>query len=396
MGNHRFRLSDIMPNTWFYKLRGMSRRARKSDGSQPSKAAAAAAASPKTVRSPASKVLPKRASCYFSCRTEAERFSFSPTHSKALDTQFPCEPHRNSKKRSRKKHLRTPPVKPMLVASSVSAGCRSRALKSEELLTPVPSPSETLTVRRDLYVNGEELEFDFESDDVESRLHSASCWFISSATDMDSSKNSKLDEFELESVSELKLPPILTKPSREEAKYDDKSMESNSRTDQNSILVKEQSKSKSQITNQSQKLARVSPASLRRLRMRANSPRLSSKKASNRRTATTMQQKKGLPFPSSYLVVKSSSDPQRDFRDSMMEMIVENNIRASKDLEELLACYLSLNSDEYHDTIVDVFQRIWFDLTNIKLPENLETEKYKCLEKGQVKRSVDKSTCCDE
>ncbi|XP_074568714.1 transcription repressor OFP1-like [Curcuma longa] len=355
MGNHRFRLSDIMPNTWFYKLKDMSRRARKSDGSQPSRAAVAASTKP--VPPPASKLLPKRASCYYSCRTEAERYSFSPTHSKALDTQFPCEPHRNSKKRSRKKPLRTLPVKPMLVASSVSAGCRSRALKSEELLTPVLSPSEMLTVRRDLYVNGEELELDFESDDVESRLHYASCWFTPSATDMESSKNSKLDEFELESISELKLPPISTKPVREEAKYEDKS------TDQNSIMVMEQSK----MTNKSQSQAKVSPASLRRLRMRVKSPRLSSKKASNRRTATTMQQKKGSPFPASYLVVKSSSDPQRDFRNSMMEMIVENNIRASKDLEELLACYLSLNSNEFHDTIVAVFQQIWFDLANIKL-----------------------------
>ncbi|KAJ6913382.1 DUF623 domain containing protein [Populus alba x Populus x berolinensis] len=51
----------------------------------------------------------------------------------------------------------------------------------------------------------------------------------------------------------------------------------------------------------------------------------------------------------------------------MVEMIVENNIKASKDLEDLLACYLSLNSDEYHDLIIKVFEQIWFDLTDIKL-----------------------------
>ncbi|URE08918.1 DUF623 domain containing protein [Musa troglodytarum] len=51
----------------------------------------------------------------------------------------------------------------------------------------------------------------------------------------------------------------------------------------------------------------------------------------------------------------------------MVAMIVENNIRASKDLEELLACYLSLNSNEYHDVIVKVFQQIWFDLAEVKL-----------------------------
>lgn len=69
----------------------------------------------------------------------------------------------------------------------------------------------------------------------------------------------------------------------------------------------------------------------------------------------------------SVAVVKSSKDPWRDFRESMVEMIVENNIRASKDLEELLACYLSLNSDEYHDLIVNVFKQIWFDFIHLRL-----------------------------
>ncbi|KAL3615149.1 hypothetical protein CASFOL_040810 [Castilleja foliolosa] len=64
----------------------------------------------------------------------------------------------------------------------------------------------------------------------------------------------------------------------------------------------------------------------------------------------------------SFAVLRSSFDPQRDFRDSMVEMIRERRIRRSEDLEELLACYLDLNSDEYHDVIVKVFCRIWFDL----------------------------------
>ncbi|GAU30841.1 hypothetical protein TSUD_267610 [Trifolium subterraneum] len=68
-------------------------------------------------------------------------------------------------------------------------------------------------------------------------------------------------------------------------------------------------------------------------------------------------------FSGSLAIVKSSFNPQKDFRESMVEMIVENNIRASKDLEDLLACYLSLNSDEYHDLIIKVFKQIWFDLT---------------------------------
>ncbi|KAG2241445.1 hypothetical protein Bca52824_096572, partial [Brassica carinata] len=54
----------------------------------------------------------------------------------------------------------------------------------------------------------------------------------------------------------------------------------------------------------------------------------------------------------SFAVMKRSVDPKKDFRESMVEMIEENNIRASKDLEDLLACYLSLNPKEYHDLII--------------------------------------------
>uniref|UniRef100_A0A7N0UDJ9 Transcription repressor n=1 Tax=Kalanchoe fedtschenkoi TaxID=63787 RepID=A0A7N0UDJ9_KALFE len=67
----------------------------------------------------------------------------------------------------------------------------------------------------------------------------------------------------------------------------------------------------------------------------------------------------------SLAIMKSSSDPRREFRDSMMEMIAVNNIKAGKDLEELLACYLLLNSAAYHDVIIQVFKQIWMDLIQI-------------------------------
>ncbi|KAH0932452.1 hypothetical protein HID58_009569 [Brassica napus] len=66
------------------------------------------------------------------------------------------------------------------------------------------------------------------------------------------------------------------------------------------------------------------------------------------------------------LCVKRSADPKKDFRESMVEMIEENNIRASKDLEDLLACYLSLNPKEYHDLIIHVFEQIWRQFTKTK------------------------------
>ncbi|GAV82122.1 Ovate domain-containing protein [Cephalotus follicularis] len=61
----------------------------------------------------------------------------------------------------------------------------------------------------------------------------------------------------------------------------------------------------------------------------------------------------------SFAVVKSSNDPYNDFRTSMVEMIVEKQIFAAKDLEQLLQCFLSLNSYRHHRIIVEVFTEIW-------------------------------------
>ncbi|KAH6759473.1 ovate family protein 5 [Perilla frutescens var. frutescens] len=64
----------------------------------------------------------------------------------------------------------------------------------------------------------------------------------------------------------------------------------------------------------------------------------------------------------SFAVAKSSIDPQQDFKDSMVEMIIEKGIGHPDDLEKLLACYLTLNCDEYHDLIISVFRQVWIEL----------------------------------
>ncbi|CAI9292853.1 unnamed protein product [Lactuca saligna] len=58
-------------------------------------------------------------------------------------------------------------------------------------------------------------------------------------------------------------------------------------------------------------------------------------------------------------IVKSSFDPETDFRESMMEMMIVKGIRQRDQLEELLACYLTLNCDDYHQLIVKVFQQTY-------------------------------------
>ncbi|EOY27918.1 hypothetical protein SCA6_020006 [Theobroma cacao] len=79
-----------------------------------------------------------------------------------------------------------------------------------------------------------------------------------------------------------------------------------------------------------------------------------------------------------FAMVKCSFDPEKDFRDSMVEMIMEKRISQPEELEELLACYLTLNSDAYHDLIIKVFQQVWLDLDQASSDTDLRNEKCSC------------------
>ncbi|CAI9285944.1 unnamed protein product [Lactuca saligna] len=68
---------------------------------------------------------------------------------------------------------------------------------------------------------------------------------------------------------------------------------------------------------------------------------------------------KGKFITDSVAVVKKSNDPHEDFRVSMLEMIVERQIFGARDLENLLECFLSLNAQEHHRVIFEVFTEIW-------------------------------------
>ncbi|XP_020203533.1 transcription repressor OFP6 [Cajanus cajan] len=58
-------------------------------------------------------------------------------------------------------------------------------------------------------------------------------------------------------------------------------------------------------------------------------------------------------------VEKDSDDPYLDFRHSMLQMILENEIYSKHDLRELLNCFLQLNSPHHHGVIVRAFTEIW-------------------------------------
>ncbi|ONK77150.1 uncharacterized protein A4U43_C02F3610 [Asparagus officinalis] len=243
MGNHRFRLQEMMPNAWFYKLREMN---KPMINRKPCTSPSTQTPTKKTHPQPSpTQLIPSRASYYFP--------SNSPLHPRALDTHFPLDSPRKSIQKPRKK-----PISPI----------------------PVPSPTDIV----------------------------------------------------------FELPPIITTPlpkPREEEEEEE---------------VKEKKKKKKEKKSSS-------------LRTRVNSPRVSMAKRV-RIAEQKSRQRKG-SVSESFAVMKNSSDPKRDFRESMMEMIVENNLKASRDLEELLACYLSLNSNEYHDVIVKAFEEIWFDVISV-------------------------------
>ncbi|KAI4316807.1 hypothetical protein L6164_024750 [Bauhinia variegata] len=81
----------------------------------------------------------------------------------------------------------------------------------------------------------------------------------------------------------------------------------------------------------------------------------------------------------SFAVVKKSKDPYDDFKRSMLEMITEMEMFEAKDLEQLLQCFLTLNSRRYHGVIVQAFMEIWKELfyefhVDPKSSKNLENE----------------------
>ena len=80
----------------------------------------------------------------------------------------------------------------------------------------------------------------------------------------------------------------------------------------------------------------------------------SSSHEGNTNTTTTTTTK----FVLMVAMEKSSDDPREDFRESMEEMIMANRIEEPKDLRILLNYYVSMNSEEYHGVILEVFHQV--------------------------------------
>lgn len=367
----------MMPNAWFYKLKDIgkprnqnSNKKKKkkkhptntntfpSFSSSSSSFASSSASSSTTTTTLSSKPnqthQPRpRKSYYF---TRELNYSQTTKLSPEIQPQthhFPEQPRKSPKQRptARKRRPAKPSPNKLLLRNNCGTTLDSVCTTTKppesspefSPATPSSSPERELPVTRD--------------DDPEFRCDRIlatqacgcreNCGENDIVIDVDKASISKNSDSRdgFDSFSVVELPPIITKPSKKREK-----------------------------TSPGRKLLFSSNSPGIRLRM--NSPRISSGKrvsslSGQGRKSTSSSSSLSLSFSSrrslseSFAIVKSSFDPQRDFRESMVEMIVENNIRASKDLEDLLACYLSLNSDEYHDLIINVFKQIWFDLTDI-------------------------------
>ncbi|KAL6840272.1 hypothetical protein ACP4OV_030082 [Aristida adscensionis] len=61
----------------------------------------------------------------------------------------------------------------------------------------------------------------------------------------------------------------------------------------------------------------------------------------------------------SVAVAVDSAEPYEDFRESMVEMVVEKELYAWDDLNDLLHQFLSLNSPRHHPLILHAFADLW-------------------------------------
>ncbi|KAK6943252.1 Ovate protein family, C-terminal [Dillenia turbinata] len=402
MGKHKFKLSDMIPNAWFYKIKDMSGKTRHQNTNSAthpirkkhSKSSITPPPPPTTSSSSSSSISTKlstkpkqlsapRKSYHFSSDPiiQIDKLYNSPLNNPKFSyNQFPIDPPRTSTgRRIRRKPLKS---SPRLVSSSVSAGCSCRATFESVWIKPEFSPEENSSITSlDSPLEKESHEPPLVStepfDGMIPQSCSCSCRANFETEDIvvDVDKKSfprKFDNLDgFDNIPELELPPILTKPAKFNDVIEDikkKDSHEQSRKQRKSVYFKHQrsgiATNTTTTTLKEHKASHVRKLSVNSpgVKLRVNSPRIAARRRS---VSSSSSSRKSLS--ESFAVVKSSMDPQKDFRDSMVEMILENNIWASKDLEELLACYLSLNSDEYHDLIIKVFKQIWFDLTDTKI-----------------------------
>ncbi|KAH6777961.1 hypothetical protein C2S52_006534 [Perilla frutescens var. hirtella] len=377
MGNHKFRFSDMIPNAWFFKLKDMSKpRSSYSKTLIPTKNKKQSSSSLSALN-PTSEfskphVSDQRKSYYFTRDLANFQREFPTKSSLPLPNETSvADPSRKSSQRRRSGAKRN---RPRLISSTISAGCSCRATVQSVWADPDnhdvddSSPSNS----------GPDQSSSSEPDSVMTEYgsdRSMVSWSSSPPCKCGAANDIVID-INNDGVDDhrRRLPPIITKKNEPTTKIQRTSAEFSEKNAYGSLsvkVVKEDfvtSATAATATASSPARKSSSPG----MKLRVNSPRIGNyRRIQGRRSASSTSNSSSAAsrrsISDSFAVVKASKDPRRDFKDSMVEMIVENNIKASKDLEELLACYLSLNSDEYHDLIINVFKQIWFEFIHLRL-----------------------------
>ncbi|CAN6337301.1 unnamed protein product [Urochloa humidicola] len=390
MGRRRFRLADMMPNSWFYKLRDM-RRAR-GHGHLPGSGGAATAMLPSSSpppppprRSATKSASPRRGSV---AALPHRTSYYYPTGDRVLIPPPPLMASPAATEDDRDRELLPEPESPPTTYCSSTRRHRvgvgpvraGRGLEAVAEARVRDAPRR----RRDMYVagcDGSEDEEGLEDSigDVRSRPEENAPSEYSpgggggGAGKVIASETDIVIDLRGECAAERVLRPIVTRPARREAVRYEQLMKDAAHADAGGGETTPRVSSAA-ASEHGGRGRRPSVSAGRRLRTRVNSPRLASarsRKSSSRPPPTTpaasprkMSTLSAPPPPlaESFAVVKASADPRRDFRESMEEMIAEKGIRGAADLEDLLACYLALNAAEHHDLIVEVFEQIWASL----------------------------------
>ncbi|XP_073028011.1 transcription repressor OFP3-like [Primulina eburnea] len=334
MRNHKFRLADMMPNAWFYKLRDMN----KARNQIPFHAIKKKLPHPTQIPTNSFKYIP-------------ESVTLDTLYN---STKIDDSPTKSPKKKPKRKTIYRPSPKQIIPSVSDDFNC---------ILEPEKVVQIHASCFQDTFLESPSSEFEYvDSSDqysydqsFDEELDSYSIIYSKEET---SQKNEKVAEFDV--ISESTLPRILTKPTKQitpaASPYSENKNNSSvdSRTEKISIQPKKTTKTKTSPPTR-KPVSRSTRLKIKNRKMETCRTRKSTSKDDQKKACNCF-------YSESFAMVKASFDPQKDFRDSMKEMIVENNIRASRELEELLACYLSLNSSQYHDLIIKAFEQIWFTM----------------------------------
>ncbi|OWM81640.1 transcription repressor OFP1-like [Punica granatum] len=383
MGNPKFKLSDIVPHAWFYKLKDMNRttssgsvhpnKKNNMNGSLPSSNSKKLAhqqpghLTGSTTTAASLPPLKPRKSYYFP-RDLSPGLRDPPQRSSKQGRT----PKKSSKPKPKPKPAAPfPPLKPAPYNSSASFSCRASTdsvwTRTEDANASPDSifDSSSPEFRLDRVLTPKSLgscgsKIDPVAGDPDIIIHVDENSFVRKPA------KRLMGHHNFDSLPNVELPPIVTKPAKPKQNY---GVDHVQVIEDDRYTKKPIRKVRENISSRKSVSRRCSISSSPRVRLKINSPRLPSRRAGQaRRTVSGGSDSSSAgrrKLSDSFAIMKSSFDPQRDFRESMVEMIVEHNIKASKDLEELLACYLSLNSDEYHELIIEVFKQIWLDLTDI-------------------------------